>query len=238
MPPAATSAGSFWPKLIFMTSPRLISNALAATTLLSIPAVSDAKTFTFGHRLDHEPSNSAPAHNCKEDGSDDITPACTRVAIDEDGGGAVAAGMTAPANGRITQFRVRAGAPGEITFRVVRLRGLMRLEVPQGDGTLQSRMVAEGKTVGKPVTVQALGKGFEENEIDAVETFPANVKVKKGDRIGIESASTSALYCSHGGDSQLIFNPALGPFFRQSTDTGSCELLVQAVMKKAKPKKH
>jgi len=211
-----------------MSSPKLISLALAATTLLSIPAMADAKTYTFGHRLDHEPSNSAPAHNCKEDGSDDITPPCTRVAIDQDGGGAVAAGMTAPANGRITQFKVRAGAPGPITFRVVRLRNLHR-DV--------SQMVAEGRTVGQPVTVMAQGLGFNETEAEAVETFPANVKVKKGDYVGIESASTSALYCSHGGDSQLIFSPALTPFFRPSSDTGSCELLAGAVMKTVK-KKH
>jgi hypothetical protein len=59
------------------------------------PATAVASPITFGHRLDHEPSNSSPAHNCKEDGSQDPTPACTRIPNDGDGGGAVAAGMTA-----------------------------------------------------------------------------------------------------------------------------------------------
>src|SRR5262249_36881018 len=54
----------------------------AATVFSAIPAVSQADV-TFGSRLDHEPSNSAPAHNCREDGSDDPTPTCTRVAIDQ-----------------------------------------------------------------------------------------------------------------------------------------------------------
>ena len=73
-----------------------LPTTLAAIAMAVIPATSIASPITFGHRLDHEPSNSAPAHNCKEDGSDDITPACVRIANDGDGGGAVAAGLAAP----------------------------------------------------------------------------------------------------------------------------------------------
>ena len=117
------------------------------------------------------------------------------------------------------------------------MRSLQRMEVAEADGTLQSRMIGTARVVGPPTTVQAQGNGFAENEADAVERFPANVKVKKGDYIAIESASTSALYCSHGGDSQLIFSPVLGPFYRQSSETGSCELLAGAVMKTVKKHK-
>ncbi len=204
----------------------LISTILTATGLMALPAVSPAHTITFGSRLDHEPSNSAPGHNCNEDGNnEEVTPPCTRVAIDPSI--AVPGGLRAPRNGTIVRFKVRAGAPGSLTFRLVRLKGL-------GYDDLLGEYVGTGRGAGKGPTVQIAGSGFEENESDAVETFKANLKVKKGDYLAIDSASTSALYCSSGGPNQMIFTPTLGPLFRQSAQTDGCELLVQAVMKPAR----
>jgi hypothetical protein len=194
-----------------ITSPKLAVLVTAAS--LALPAVSSA-AITFGHRLDHEPSNSAPGHNCREDGSDDPTPACTRIPNDGDSGGAVAAGLTAPAKGVITKFKVRAGAPGDLKFVVVKRKGDF----------------AKARHITQTFHVQGLG--FNEDEASAVETFKTKVKVKKGDYVGIESTSTSALYCSHGGDSQLIFSPALRNVFQTPSTDDGCELLVQAVMKK------
>jgi hypothetical protein len=54
--------------------------------------------------------------------------------------------------------------------------------------------------------------------------------------LGIDSTSTSALYCSSGGPNQAIFSPKLGKGRARSATTDGCELLVQAVMKPA-PKK-
>src|SRR3954464_10322914 len=108
---------------------RIVSAALAASSLLAaVPAVSQAD-YTFGSRLDHEPSNSAPGHNCREDGSDGATPPCTRIAIDESF--AVSGGLVAPMDGKIVRFRVRAGAPGSLTLRVARYANGMA----RGDGT-------------------------------------------------------------------------------------------------------
>jgi hypothetical protein len=210
---------------------RIISAALAASALLAIPAAGQAKTFTFGHRVDHEPSNGAPGHNCNEDGNNEIiTPSCTRVAIDGNQGGAVAAGIAAPANGVITKFRIRAGDAHRVRFVVVRLRELRR-------DPATNDMTAQGKVVARGPLVAVQGRGFDENEANAVESFKANVKVRKGDLVGLQSPKTSALYCSHGGDSHLIFSPRLGNVFQQSTKSDGCELLVQAVMKTVKPKK-
>ncbi|MEA2126241.1 MAG: hypothetical protein QOI80_3023 [Solirubrobacteraceae bacterium] len=194
------------------TSPKIAALITAAS--FALPAVASAHPITFGHRLDHEPSNSAPAHNCKEDGSDDITPACVRIANDADGGGAVAAGMVAPRNGVIKKFKIRAGAPGEVTFVVVKRKA--------GDFA---------KVVRTGPTVQVQGLGFEELESNAVETFKANVKIKKGQYVGIRSTSTSALYCSHGGPSQLIYSGLGANYMSPTTDDG-CELLVGAVLRK------
>jgi len=205
---------------------RLISAVAALAALLLVPAVSHAKTYTFGTRLDHEPSNSAPAHNCREDGSDDATPACTRVAIDM--GDAVAGGLTAPRNGTIVKFRVRAGAPGDLTFRLAALKNL-GFDPSLGD------YAGFGKGVGSGPSVHVEGRGFDET--NPVEEFPAHVKVHKGDYLAIDSSATSVLYCSGGGNNQLIFTPTLGSAFSISTQSEGCDLLVQAVMKPA-PKRH
>ena len=213
---------------------KLISAALAATSLMAVlPAVSQADT-TFGSRLEHEPSNSAPAHNCREDGSDDPTPACTRVAIDQSF--TVPGGLVAPMDGKIVRFRVRAGAPGTLTLKLAQL---------QNAGFTGNGYSAQGRSDGTGPTVTVQGKGFNENEADAVETFPADLMVHKGDYLGIDSTSTSALYCTGGGANQLIFTPALGDAFQPSTKTDGCDLMIQADMvptppaqTTAKAKKH
>jgi hypothetical protein len=204
----------------------VVSAALAALVLMLVPAAGMAKTYTFGIRLDHEPSNSAPGHNCKEDGSEDPTPACTRVAIDM--GDAVPGGLRAPRDGTIVKFRVRAGAPGQITFRLAQLRNL-------GFDPSLGAYAGFGKGAGTGPTVQVAGRGFDDT--NQVEEFPAHLKVHKGDYLGIDSTSTSVLYCTGGGSNQMIFTPALGGSFAASSHTEGCDLLVQAVMKPA-PRRH
>lgn len=205
---------------------RLVSAVAALAALLVVPAASHAKTYTFGTRLDHEPSNSAPGHNCREDGSEDPTPACTRVAIDM--GAAVAGGLTAPRDGTIVAFRVRAGAPGDLTFRLARLKQL-------GFDPSLGEFAGFGKGAGRGPTVHVQGRGFDER--DPVEEFPARLKVRQGDYLAIDSTATSTLYCAGGGNSQLIFTPTLGRTFALSTQGEGCNLLVQAVMKPA-PRRH
>jgi len=210
---------------------QLLSAALAAASLFAaVPAVSQADV-TFGSRLDHEPSNSAPAHNCREDGSDDPTPACTRVAIDQSF--AASGGLVAPMDGKIVRFRVRAGAPGTLTLKLAQL---------QNAGFTGNGYTADGRSDGTGPTVTVQGRGFDENEATAVETFPADLTVHKGDYLGIDSTATSALYCSGGGANQAIFTPALGDAFQTVTKTDGCELMVQADMvpasTTAKAKKH
>lgn len=205
-----------------MTS-RIRTAVVTAVTasVLATPALAAAKTVTFGIRLDHEPSNSLPAHNCREDGSEDPTPACTRVATDA--GNAVKAGLRAPANGTIVRFRIRAGGPGTVTFRLARLKSF-GFDPAFGDTT------GFGRNAGIGPTVQVAGNGFAE-EGNPVETFPARLKVHKGDYVGLDSTATSALYCSGGGANQAIFSTPLGRDYQRLTDTDGCELLVQAVMR-------
>ena len=199
-----------------------LTTVLATGAALLVPAVAPAKTVTFGTRLDHEPSNSAPAHNCREDGSDDPTPTCTRVAIDM--GDAPGGRLTAPTNGTIIKFRIRAGAPGTLTFRLAKMKHL-GFDATLGDYS------GLGRSDGVGPTVSYQGNGFAE-EGNPIETFPAHMKVHKGDYVGFDSTSTSALYCSGGGNAQAIFATPLGKHSRTLTKTDGCELLVQAVMKR------
>ena len=204
----------------------------AALGLLAVPAASPAQTITFGTRLDHEPSNSNANHNCGEDGNDDVaTPVCTRVALDRSD--AVPAGLRAPKSGTIVRFNVRAGAPGALTFRLARVKHF------GFDASLDGyAALGQGGGTGPHVTVQ--GNGFrdpDEGEGDPIESFPAHLKVRKGDYLAVDSSSTSIEYCASGGAKQMIWTPKLGRKngpFRPTTKTGGCDLLVQAVMRPAK----
>jgi hypothetical protein len=203
---------------------RTLITVLSTLTLVSGAAGAQAKTISFGIRLDHEPSNSLPAHNCREDGSDDPTPICSRVATDA--GDAPGGRLRAPADGVIVKFRIRAGGPGVVTFRLAKLKNL-GFDQQLGD---QSGL---GRDAGAGPTVMVAGNGFDETG-NAVESFPAHLRVHKGDYVGIDSAATSALYCA-GSGGQLIFDQRLGHAYQQSSRSDdSCELLVQAVMKPAR----
>lgn len=205
------------------TKTRIVATAMTALSLLAGAAGANAKTIAFGIRLDHEPSNSLPAHNCREDGSEDPTPICSRVATDR--GDAVGGRLRAPANGTIVRFRVRAGGPGVVTFRLARLKQF-GFDQSLGDWS------GLGRDAGVGPTVMVAGHGFDETG-NPVETFPAHLRVHKGDYVGLDSASTSALYCSGGGANQAIFMTRLNQRFERLDKTDGCELLVQAVMKPA-----
>ena len=206
----------------------IIPAALAASALLALPAAGHAKSVTFGTRLDHEPANwSSGPQSCDQNAEDtDPIQSCTRVAVDKSD--AVPAGLRAPATGTITKFRVRAGAPGTLTFRVAKLKGL---------NTFGNPGFAFGKNDGKGPTVHVQGIGSNE-EGPTIESFPAHLKVKKGDYLAIDSSEASNLYCDGGGTKNLIFRPTLTNTFLHSTTDEGCDLLVQAVVKPAKVKHH
>jgi len=192
----------------------VIGTALAATGLMLLPATSLA--FKFGAKLNRQPDNSAPAHSCADDGGELASP-CTRVLVSSETG--LAGGhLTAPRNGVITAFKVRAGGPGSIKFKLVRLKNL--------DIATRS---AKGKAVKKTKTFQVQGNGF--NSSNFIETFSVNLKVKKGDYIGVDSSTTAAERCTQGSVRQLMWSPPLkiGDPFRTNQGNGNCTPMVQAV---------
>jgi hypothetical protein len=187
--------------------------ALAATGLLVFPAISPA--FKFGAKLNRQPDNSAPPHSCSDDGGPTVSSPCTRVLVSSETGFA-GGNLKSPSNGVITKFKVRAGAPGTIRFKLVRLKNV-------------TNKTAQGKARAKSKQFQVQGNGF--NASNFIETFNVNIKVKKGDYVGIDSSSTSAERCTSGSTRQLIWSPRLkiGDPFRTNDSDGNCTLMVQAV---------
>ena len=65
-----------------------------------------------------------------------------------------------------------------------------------------------------------------------MQTFPAHIRVQKGEELAITTNNNQAEYCSDGTPGQLtFFNPTLGNTFRTNTGVDDCLLLVQAVIK-------
>jgi hypothetical protein len=192
-----------------------IAAALTSVALLALPATSGA--FKFGAKLDREPDNSAPPHDCSKDGGDIQSP-CTRVLVKSETG-LVDGHLTSPKAGKLTKIRVRAGAAGSIRFKLVLLQ-----DAKPGPGAK-----IKGKAVAKSKVFQVQGNGF--NATNAIESFAVNMTVPKGAYLGFDSSKTSVLRCSSGGVRQFLFNPplAVGDPFRSTSFTGSCTLMVQAI---------
>ena len=66
-----------------------------------------------------------------------------------------------------------------------------------------------------------------------VESFPVDMKIKKGEQLGIRGSITSMIRCSSGGDHTLIYTPPLflGGYFTPASNTDGCWLLIEAVIK-------
>ncbi|HKP89804.1 MAG TPA: hypothetical protein VJT75_07475 [Thermoleophilaceae bacterium] len=188
--------------------------ALASSALLMLPAASGA--FKFGAKLDRDPDNSAPPHDCSKDGGEIASP-CTRVLVASDTG-LVDNHLTSPKTGKLTKIRVRAGAAGSVRFKLIRLK----------DPNPTTHTI-KGKAVAKSKVFQVQGNGF--NATNAIESFAVNMTVHKGDYLGFDSSKTSVLRCSSGGTRQFLFNPplAVGDPFQTTTSAGSCTLMVQAI---------
>lgn len=208
-----------------------VALAVAAGTALLVPVGASAKSQTFGSSLVNEPANTGNNRSCL---LASVQAPCTRIGFYEGN-----AGVTkSPVNGTITKFRVRSAAPGQMTFKLVRVRN-----VDLNAGTGQARAVAKGPTVNVAgPQLDADGEIANPDNPYPIQTFRTKLKVKKGDVLAIDSTTTDALYCANGDPGQLLFRPVLNVSkkFRSTTsvdDNNQCSLLVQAVVKPTKKKK-
>ncbi|HEX3609287.1 MAG TPA: beta-propeller fold lactonase family protein [Solirubrobacterales bacterium] len=116
-----------------------------------------------------------------------------------------------PANGTVTAFDIKSGGPGTATFRLVWFDAAIAAKVllAIGDGT--------GPTVNLP------GPGTYE--------FPVDLPIKAGDHVGLDSSQSTAYgACQMGAYSYAFEPPLVDAESAVPQTTGSCELLVNAVV--------
>jgi hypothetical protein len=117
-----------------------------------------------------------------------------------------------PANGTVVAFKIKSGGPGTATFRLVRLDAAVSAKV----------LLATGAGTGP--TVNLPGPGTYE--------FPAGLPIKAGDYVGFDSSQSTAYGACQASAYSYGFEPPLadrGPLLVPQL-TGSCELLVSAVV--------
>lgn len=193
---------------------------LAATVSLALavaPAAGVAKApVKFGAMLNSkiQPSNSMPGLSCN--GPEAAPTPCTMVL--NDAYGRPNGGELAPKTGTIKRIRLIAGGPG--SFR------LMAVKKINGTDAIAKRYGQRIDYVGQP------GSAEEEGDY-RVESFPVEMKIKKGEQLALRGSITSMVRCSSGGPNTLIYTPPLflGGSFTPATDTDGCWLLMEAVIR-------
>ena len=195
---------------------KLKSTVLAAGALLAIAPAADAAT-TFGSRLNHNPANSG---DCTQG---DLTGPCTIASFihpSDPNGDPYSGG--APVDGVITKFRTRifgeGGAAATITLK------LAEVSRPNAnsDDTAVARLVGTGPTVTVPATVDM--------QETPIREFAAQLPVKKGQHLALEGTNLWATYNTSGDQFSYVYSPPLLAGPARTSDIGTGELLVQAVI--------
>jgi len=191
--------------------------ALAVLALALVPAAGMAKApARFGALLNSkvQPSNSLPGLACN--GPETPLEPCTMVL--NDAYGRPNGGELAPRTGTIRTIRLIAGGPG--SFR------LMAVKKINGTDALAKRY-------GQRIAYRGQMESAEEEGDYNVESFPVDMKIKKGEQLALRGSITSMIRCSSGGPNTLIYTPPLflGGYFTPASNTDGCWLLMEAVIK-------
>lgn len=191
--------------------------AFACLALAVVPAAGQAKApVRFGALLNSkvQPSNSLPGLTCN--GPETALEPCTMVL--NDAYGRPNGGEIAPKTGTIKKIRMIAGGPG--SFR------LMAVKKINGTDALAKRY-------GQRISYRGQMESAEEEGDYNVESFPVDMKIKKGEQLALRGSITSMIRCSSGGPNTLIYTPPLflGGYFTPASNTDGCWLLMEAVIK-------
>lgn len=191
--------------------------ALASLALAVVPAAGQAKApVRFGAMLNSkvQPSNSLPGLSCS--GPENPLTTCTMVL--NDAYGRPNGGEFAPKTGTIKKIRLIAGGRG--SFR------LMAVKKINGTDALAKRY-------GQRIEYRGQMESAEEEGDYNVESFPVDMKIKKGEQLAIRGSITSMIRCSSGGPNTLLYTPPLylGGYFTPASDTDGCWLLMEALIK-------
>ncbi len=188
--------------------------AIAAVAMMIAPALCAAAPIKFGSKLNPtvQPSNSLPGLKC----SQEAPGPCTMV--QNEAYGRPDGGELAPKTGTIKKIRLIAGGPG--SFRLMAVKKI--------NGT-----DAIAKRYGQRIDYIGQSESAEEEGDYRVESFPVDMKIKKGEQLALRGSITSMIRCSSGGDNTLIYTPPLflGGYFTPASDTDGCWLLMEAVIR-------
>jgi hypothetical protein len=190
--------------------------ALAALALTVAPAVGMASApVKFGAKLNStvQPSNSLPGLTCN--GPETALEPCTMVL--NEAYGRPDGGELAPKTGTIRKIRLIAGGPG--SFRLMAVKHINGTE-------------SIAKRYGQRISYRGQVESAEEEGDYRVESFPVEMKIKKGEQLALRGSITSMIRCSSGGDNTLIYTPPLflgGPF-TPASNTDGCWLLMEALV--------
>ncbi|MDX6601911.1 MAG: hypothetical protein QOF13_1113 [Solirubrobacterales bacterium] len=191
--------------------------AVASLALAVAPAAGMAKApVKFGAKLNStvQPSNSLPGLTCN--GPETALEPCTMVL--NEAYGRPDGGEFAPKTGTIKKIRLIAGGPG--SFRLMAVKKI--------NGT-----DAIAKRYGQRISYTGQVESAEEEGDYRVESFPVEMKIKKGEQLALRGSITSMIRCSSGGDNTLIYTPPLflGGSFTPATNTDGCWLLMEAMIR-------
>jgi hypothetical protein len=191
--------------------------ALAALALAVAPAAGMASApVKFGAKLNSrvQPSNSLPGLTCN--GPETALEPCTMVL--NEAYGRPDGGELAPKTGTIKRIRLIAGGPG--SFRLMAVKHINGTE-------------SIAKRYGQRISYRGQMESAEEEGDYNVESFPVDMKIKKGEQLALRGSITSMIRCSSGGDNTLIYSPPLylGGYFTAASNTDGCWLLMEAVIR-------
>jgi hypothetical protein len=194
-----------------------LAAAVASLALMVGPASGLASApLKFGAKLNStvQPSNSLPGLTCN--GPETPLEPCTMVL--NEAYGRPNGGEIAPKTGTIKTIRLIAGGPG--SFRLMAVKHI--------NGT-----DAIAKRYGQRISYRGQVESAEEEGDYRVESFPVEMKVKKGEQLALRGSITSMIRCSSGGDNTLIYSPPLflGGSFTPASNTDGCWLLMEAVIR-------
>lgn len=194
----------------------IVAAAVGATALVAVPGPATAAKVKFGSKLTSQvqPSNANTAHYCDEN---DTSVKCTWTM--NEAYGRPDGGEKSPKTGTLRKLKLIAGEAGKFKLQIVKAKEV--------NGKWRTKLVRNGPTI------RYEGQEQEDPQDYKVEVFKVNVPIKKGQRLGIKTKSTSTLRCSSGGDNTLISIPplVLGKGFAPIADGEGCWLLLEGVVK-------
>lgn len=195
--------------------------AFAALALAVAPAAGVAKApVKFGAMLNStvQPSNSLPGLRCPGNEALGEAPGSPCTMVLNEAYGRPDGGELAPKTGTIKKIRLIAGGPG--SFRLMAVKHI--------NGT-DARAVRYGRRISYRGQVESA----EEEGDYRVESFPVEMKIKKGQQLALRGSITSMIRCSSGGDNTLLYTPPLflGGSSTPAGDTDGCWLLMEAVIR-------